>query len=133
MTLYRPVLRWKRAEKTALYELDAGDKSELSPLVEVFPDESAESLWESLVSDWGTPPVLIDFGQLASSSEAILEMMKFAEACPNLGLHVVPVTALNRSAAFQTAIEAMTHHTGGGACFRLNAICLHKSSLATEV
>jgi hypothetical protein len=71
---YVPIVRWKRAEKIALWHLQPADRPVMTPLIELVPanfkpgqDGSADPALileheaKEIKKDWGITPFLIDF------------------------------------------------------------------------
>lgn len=98
---YVPVLRWKPAERRALYDLKPSTRANVTPLIEVIPKyvrsrsslDFAQSFTKELVGHWGQRPHFVCFGHVhAPFSNEHQELIRdFAKASVDRGLVVTPV------------------------------------------
>lgn len=137
-TGYVPILRRRSAELSALTNTLNEDFRQVTPLFEmceqILPDERREALADvdnnvyfydvikSLASCCGRKPYFIDFVNVEDvfsiqrgrhPIEAYFDVLDFHL------LEAIPVTGLNRSDAFQTAIEKVVRSFGTAVCLRL--------------
>jgi hypothetical protein len=132
---YVPILKCKSAELGALRLLLPEDKQQMTPLLELSPnlillknkkDWIARDLFkkvaEQIAACWGFTPIFIDIELI----EALLPLPQgknpislFAEVARTFLLRVIPVTGINRSPEYQTAVEKIVAIERRGVCVRL--------------
>ena len=136
---YVPILKWKRAEQSALQALSDEDKQGMTPLVQfVMPKaksaDNPEKQFQSVISDftekiphlaqqilkaWGTTPILVDFSLLYTTPLRV-ECLKTVTASGHaLGMRLIPVLNLNDDAEFKKAVQATAKKHSSGVCLRL--------------
>lgn len=147
---YVPILRWKEAERRALHDLNCGDRAGMTPLIEVPPKALAKGdLTDSeainqglakvaaeLIESWGDERVFIDLSLIPPGVRAIggshpLNTL-FLER-PRLFPSFVPVTGINRDAAYQKAVQSILAADRVGVCVRLKGEELIRSNLEVEL
>jgi hypothetical protein len=147
---YVPILRWKRAEQLALRHLNSPDKAAITPLIELIPanfkpgrdgDEKdpADVLnrqAEEIKRNWGTTPFFIDFGhvdeQLPPISGRTHPLEYLRSRAELVGITLIPVTGLDRRAAYQDAVTHVTA-TGSGACLRISSRDVLRLGFAADI
>lgn len=127
---YVPILKWKRAEHGALFELTDAEKNTMLPLIElvmpkpksrskdlsfdelylevidIFINQKMLKIPQEILSVWGQRPIFIDFSLLYSEvkQKAVNYIM---EECERLGLNIIPVFNLSEYDTFkESAIKA---------------------------
>jgi len=150
---YVPILRWKKAERTALAKLYKHDSMRLTPLIEMVPenfihkdsvghtiefsiDEVISRVGGQLYRCWGERPVFIDLGLLSpdilnQGSNHFLAMLG-QYACI-LKLSLIPVTGITRDAAYQLAVREVLGTHSQGASLRLSSEDIKRSTLAKDI
>jgi hypothetical protein len=134
---YVPILRWKQGERFALRDLYDQDRGRMTPLIELVPsdftherirkcgslNDKFKKTAEQLDSCWHKSPFFIDFchlqaeiNQIASPTPPLLLLANHARS---LGLQMIPVTGMLRSAEYQTAIANVITIDKRGVCVRL--------------
>lgn len=123
---YVPLIKSKAGELWALQELKSATAPFVTPLIELHradatPAAHALKIRKKLIQTWPNRPFFLDtvwWGvsgpQAVSAAQAIFQAMQ-----PTKELLYVPVTGLNRSAAYQTVIGASVAAVGRGVVFRL--------------
>src|SRR5438874_5943150 len=137
---YVPILRWKQAERLALRALNEEDRTRVTPLIELIPtifkprkqagipyapdptrvlDEEAKRLLEACQYS----PFFLDAGfvdrQVQGPSGKVPALEYLAATSRSYKMSVVPVTALSRSAEFQSSVARVAKADGRGACMRI--------------
>lgn len=134
---YVPVLKWKAGEYKALRDVSISDKSAMTPLAEIVPvpwdwgsDAPAKTLDDHLAqvpaqmaSCWGvSEPLFVELNLLDSSDrlasgnhpvDGLFSQISLA------GVKVIPVTGLDRDAAYQAAVATVVARDGRGVCIRV--------------
>jgi hypothetical protein len=122
---YVPVLRFKRAERVALRNLEESDKDSMTPLIEILPNGDARyeasggsTIAAQVKENWGDRPLFIDFCQpsLPGVAELAISLSVAAQA---YGLTTIPVTGLGRSDAYQRTIANVVGSNNHGLCMRV--------------
>lgn len=133
---YVPVLRWKRAERAALREMDPADKDALTPLLELLPgylggdpasaNNSAETDLavpvKQIAKAWGLTPIFVDVeraGDLLYRGRLERSVFHFFEALVDEGVHAVPVARPDGAPAFETALREAIVTLRTGVCVRV--------------
>jgi Beta protein len=145
---YVPILRWKEAERLALRELQEEIRSRVTPLVQLVPESirtgkrtpTVEHALQRIAGDmrqcWGTSRLLVDLLRLdpllrvEADTHPLVYLARHAGAISSF---IVPVTGLNRGAAYQAAVRQVATAHGKGACLRLFGRDLVSSSLHVDV
>lgn len=137
---YVPILKAKQSECRALGYLDANIKPLIIPLFELQPRESysllnrtigqIERSWEKQL------PLLLDSDRKYLSrapSEATRNLLQTFQRAYSKGYTFIPVTGVNRSTAYQTALSSI-FNPELGICFRLvNEDLLEPSELNNKL
>jgi hypothetical protein len=88
--VYRPILRPRRGELTALHHLDAAAARQVMPLLEWEPGVDLVTLFRTLRPR--TPAVAVDFGAIGDSPDPLVSPpLDLAEGLADLGVPLVPV------------------------------------------
>ena len=129
---YVPLLRWRQGEYEALFRLGNAQKDATLPLIEILPpdydfeqrkpkknlDEHLKLFGKRLGVKWAGRPALIDAGRLDPGARMhdgrhplsfILDEARTAVA------PLIPLTGLDRDAAYQTAVRSIALIDGRGA------------------
>lgn len=150
---YVPILRWKRAEQTALAKLYAHDSICLTPLVELVPEnfihrdskrrvtrlsvnEVINKVGGQLYQHWGERPFFIDLCLISpdilnQGSNHFLAML--GQYASILKLSLVPVTGIARDDAYQSAVHTVLSTHNHGACLRLSLEDIKRPTLAEDI
>lgn len=136
---YVPAVKWRKGEYQALEVITAAQKQWVTPLVDVAPipwdyeedvaaktiDEHLAKIPEQMVEAWGTDdPIFVDLSLidedevLANGRHPVEDLFERLSAD---GIQLVPVTGLDRGAAYQAAIGATVRRDHRGVAFRLGA------------
>jgi hypothetical protein len=148
-THYVPILRWEKAEQTALAQLFACDSTRLTPLVELVPenfkrtvakvssiDEVANEISCQLFRSWSERPFFIDLGLLSQDiltqgSSHFLTLL--GNCASNRQLSLIPATGLNRDGIYQSAVCEVLGRHNQGVCIRLSREDIKRLSLAQDL
>lgn len=117
---YVPVLRWKRAERVGLRELQENVRRRITPLVELVPiaDNTPSKLSDEIKKCWGFTPFFLDFINLPESKHNDF-VPTVTGALRAGGMRPILVTGLERSRHYQAAIASVAASDKRGACIRL--------------
>jgi hypothetical protein len=140
---YVPILRWKMAEQLALRAVRQEDRGKITPLIEftskmfdaprqgkkkgVKPDPSEVLLREAkhLLANWGYSPFFLDLRHLDGKVPDVVAgsnpLIYLADTVRNYRLSLIPVTGLNRSNKYQSAVRNVACTDRRGVCLRLAA------------
>lgn len=147
---YVPVLKWRMGEYQALHRLTTTVKEAITPLLEIPPvgwdfeleqasrsiDDHLARFGQRLKAKWGTRRCFVDMGlvdgaeRMADGSHPVERV--FALARTNQ-CQAVPVSALDRDAAFQAAIAAVHAVDGRGVCLRLKVSDYDRPAIGTDI
>lgn len=136
---YIPILKWKRAEQSALQALNDKDKQGMTPLIQfVMPKakskDSPEKQFESVIAEfrekillvpqqilkaWGTLPIFIDFSLLYTAALKIEAVKNIMTSGYSIGMHLIPVINLNDDVELKKAIYSSAKKHSSGICLRL--------------
>ena len=136
---YVPILKWKRAEQSALQALNDKDKQGMTPLIQfVMPKpksaDSPEKQFEWVISNfrekipqlpqqilkvWGPSPIFIDFSLLYTTPLKVDSLRSIAASGHALGIHLIPVLNLNDDVELKKAIYSSAKKHSSGICLRL--------------
>jgi hypothetical protein len=152
-THYVPILRWKRAEQTALAQLYEHDSICLTPLVELVPenfelkdakehitklsiDEVINKVVGQLCRYWGERPFFIDLWLpsphiLTQGPNHFLAML--GQYASILKLSLIPVTGIARDDPYQSAVRTVISIHNQGACLRLTHDDIKRPTLAKDI
>ena len=148
-----PILRWKKAEQTALPQLDDQDSICITPLVELVPEnfirknakghtielsnnEVINKVARQLFKCWGERPFFIDLWLLSKDilnkgSTHFLVML--GQYTSILKLSLIPVTGLIRDGPYQAAVRTVLGIHNQGACLRLSREDIKRPTLAKDI
>jgi len=123
---YVPVLKAKQSELMALRRLDPQLKTHITPLLEIQPDTTNLSRvigqiekgwdWEQpLFMDAGSDLLQHDPAAAAKALDEVLIALRLQ------GFHVIPVTGLKRSKAYQDIVENAMSKDKQGKCIRIGS------------
>lgn len=147
---YVPILRWKRAEWIALRELRSNDKILITPLFELVPKDFKKiaagnnlllpQILEQKVSEiaqnWGSSPFFLDLLHLNPNFETPdgkHPIEKIAAAARSRKLSLIPVTGLNRTKKYNSAIAEIANADGVGICYRIFLSEMKNASFETDL
>lgn len=142
---YIPILKARMGELAALRETTAQVRSRVNPLLEVASipwdfdtdapaktiDAHLDGLANKILQAWGTDSplfvdtVLIPDDLLLANGTHPTEWL--FEQFRGLGVSAIPVTGLDRAAAYQSAIRNIAQADGRGACIRIDSDDLEQS------
>lgn len=148
---YVPIIRWKEAERLALRGLGRKERARMTPLIEVTPkalaskglsspkdvDRGLGKVAVEIVKDWGDGPLFIDLGLIeqgirASGGTHPLKVL-FEDGNRRFLPSFIPVTALDRDAAYQDAVKSVVAQDRLGLCLRIRGPELLRPGLPGEV
>jgi hypothetical protein len=150
---YVPILRWKKAEQTALAQLYEHDSTFLTPLIELVPEnfirkDSKKRITKLSVNEvinrvggqlyqyWGERPFFVD---LCLLSPEILNqgpnhfLAMLGQYASDLQLSIIPVTGVTRDDTYQAAVNTVLRTHNHGACLRLPLEDIKRPRLAEEI
>lgn len=146
-TRYVPILKWKRAEESALKNLDDAQKEFMTPLVElvmpkpklykdkekkikktdeeifnelihIFKQERIAKIPEEIVKSWGHNPIYIDYSLLYTVQLKKESIEKISALGSQLGLTLIPVINLSDDEEIKKTV-ALYAKKGSGLCLRI--------------
>jgi hypothetical protein len=143
---YVPILKWKRGEYRALAELDPTARQALTPLLEIQPlpwdfkkgdfkkslKEHLDDYVEQVFGTWNSQPAFADLElidptfRLAGGVHPVRAVFDAARA---RGAQLIPVTALDRDAAYNAAVAHVVKADGRGVCLRVRQAALFDDDL----
>lgn len=114
------------------------DSSKTNPLVAIDPVHDPGSVLRHHVKEvlrfWGNSPFFLELGHLEGAVPLINgtshPLTYFTDVARSYRLKLVPVTTLNRSAAYKSAVADSVRTDGNGVCIRLNPNDLLGASFA---
>lgn len=132
---YVPLLRWRQGEYEALFRLGDPQKNATCPLIEILPpdydfeqrkpkknlDEHLKLFGKRLNAKWAGRPALIDAGRLdpgARLPDGRHPLSFIFDEARIVGIPLVPLTGLERDAAYQAAVRGIALIDGRGASLR---------------
>jgi Beta protein len=135
-THYVPVLRWKGAERGALRDVSASDRTSVTPLIELLPGHmrprrkkhgpvTSDDFWvvvEQLVDAWGPLPLFLDVSRAQNTpyrGSRDCAAIKLFSALGAAGLHIIPTASLNQPTSFQETVAAVAKIDNRGAAMRI--------------
>jgi hypothetical protein len=147
-THYVPIVRWRKAERTALAKLTAHDSTCLTPLVELVPenfklgakvstiDQLANEISCQLFRAWSERPFFIDLHLLSQDiltrgSSHFLTLL--GNCARNRQLSLIPVTGRDRDDRYQSAVLTVLSRHNKGACFRLSREDIQRPTLTQDL
>jgi hypothetical protein len=137
-THYVPILKGKEGEYNALRELTPAIKEGLTPLIEPIPipydfanevpaktvDEHLANFISKIVLNWGLGTIFFDLDWIPESERMAdgRHPLKFIfDGARTAGSQAIPVTGLNRDAAYQDAVKDAIDSDHRGVCIRLES------------
>lgn len=140
---YVPILRWKRGEWVALRHLSAGDRTFMTPLVEL-----TEIDWPMLDNDarqarlrriatrvghnWGHGSIFVDARRLGSERD-LQPLELLCSAGRRLGLSLIPVLTRHCGPDVIAAVRKILRADRKGVCLRLFGEDLKRHELAVAL
>src|ERR1043165_6479537 len=135
---YVPILKGKEREYLALRELAGDARDRLTPLIEPTPipydfengapaktvDAHLANAVSKIVTNWGLDPVFIDLDWIPSSETMTdgRHPLKFIfDGARAVELQAIPVTGINRDAAYQAAVKNALDSDHRGVCIRVES------------
>lgn len=135
---YVPAIRWRQGEYSALQELRANQRENLTPLADIPPipwdfineqpartiDQHMENVPAQMLAAWGEPPIFVDLGLVDSDVRMANGRHPIDDLFQRLyeeGVHAIPVTATDRDADYQAAIQTVLGRDDHGLCIRASA------------
>ena len=132
---YVPLLRWRQGEYEALFRLRDQQKDSTLPLIEILQpdydfelqkpkrdlDEHLELFGKRLTAKWKGRSALVDTARLPETARVFDGRHPLAfvlDEARKAGNPLIPVTALDRDAAYQNAVRAAAMIDGRGATLR---------------
>jgi len=131
---YVPVLRWKRAEWTALGDLRPAEKARITPLVEITPrsieprkkQPTLAAMLAKNAADmqkhWGSRPLFVDLWLLDADlrlAGGAHPLTFLAQEARRLGVALIPITGLRRDREYQDAVGGIVARDNRGLGLRL--------------
>lgn len=147
---YVPILKWRQGEYQALFRLDAAIKTQITPLFEIPTenwdfennapqkslDEHLESFGKRLKAKWGSRICFVDSCHLNGNATVLDDLHHFEwifSLARMEGAQPIPVTGIDRSAAYQAATQKIIAADKRGVCLRLKAADFDKPDLAVTL
>ncbi|MGB9485798.1 MAG: beta family protein [Terriglobia bacterium] len=145
---YVPILRWKEAERLALRELGDDIRERITPLVQLVPEgiaarkrtPSASDALRKIARDmrecWGTRRLMVDLCRIDPRLRIngnMHPLTYLARSARTNMVTMVPVTGLQRDAAYVTAVKEAVAEDKRGSCLRLLRADLSNPSLRADV
>jgi hypothetical protein len=137
---YMPTLKWKVGESRALGSLRGRARDQILPLFDMppaggfdheagrtlLPTEHIRALGPRLYKQWGKRPVFVDGARVDDEKHkaglAAHPLTEMIERARLAGALACPVTGLNRSLEYQSAVSRfLSHHAPLPICIRVNA------------
>lgn len=137
---YVPIIRWKRGEQSALFELDSQIKKRMSPLLEIPPidwdfenecpkksiDDHLKNLVTQIKVNWNcSNKLFIDAIQICLDDDEIMDngehpLTFIFDSLLNEGIQAIPVTSSNRGNKYQQSVSLIAKKHNTGIALRLN-------------
>lgn len=146
---YVPILRWKQAEWTALQHLKDTDRALTTPLIELVPkafnsesktittvDGRLSKIAEDIFEYWGQDPLFVDLWLLPSElrvEDGGHPLSVLGKRAWSYQLPLIPVTGLERDAAYHAAVLSLVEMNQQGACVRLLLDDIDRPGLANDL
>lgn len=140
---YVPILRWKRGERIALRNVAEPDRKWITPLIEFLPKDFPPDDDRSVIKKIGEVQdssngtrLFVDFLNVPNVGEIFNGngmMMNFFRQAVRKDLNVIPVTGVERSAHYQTAVAASLAGDTGELCFRIRLRDIFEKSFVQEL
>lgn len=132
---YVPILKWKRAEQSALRELEKKHKTEMTPLIQfVMPKPTLKDTLESLVAKyeakmpeipgkiidvWGREPIFIDVSLLFTTQLKVKSLGNISRWGHKQGGRFIPTIHLNDEQSLKNIAFSIARESKSGLCLRL--------------
>lgn len=136
---YVPIVRWKRGEQSALFELDSKIKDIMSPLIEIPPidwdfenecpkktiDDHLKNIAVQLKTNWNHPnSIFIDAIQICLDDDDVMEngehpLEYIFRILSNEKISAIPVTSKERGSNYQDAVRKIKNIYKTGFAIRL--------------
>ncbi|MEW6355364.1 MAG: beta family protein [Planctomycetota bacterium] len=136
---YVPVLRWKQAEWLALRDLANAERARIPPLLEFVPQSfgsPCEKMADQILRSWGHGPFFAEYGLLDDPrvpTHASTRIRRLAEEALRRNLCLIPVTGLDRTPEYQSAVRTVADMCGRGVCIRLQREDTQRSQLRSAL
>lgn len=146
---YVPILKWKRAERSVLSELDVIQKNGMMPLLEfvmpkpkskpkdnktdeeiyaevidLFKTKRMVEIPQEILDSWGKDPIFVDFTLLYPLEVKVEAIEKIIEESVNLGLKLVPVINFSDNQSFKATVLESQQVYGHEVCLRISVVDL---------
>lgn len=150
---YVPILRWKQAERTALSRLYEDDSKNVTPLIEVVPenfvrkvpkaptvtlsmDDVINKMGWQISKCWGERPFYIDLSLI--SAETLYQghnhfLTLLSQYASTLRLSLIPVVGIRKDGEYLSAVLDAIRIHNQGACLRLTEEDIKRSTLPKEI
>lgn len=146
---YIPILKWKRAEQSALGDLTSKDKKLITPLIQfVMPkltakesvgktedekfkaviekfQKKANEIPKEILEAWGITPTFIDFSLLYTTDLQVESLRNILHDGEKIGVHFIPVLHLDDDQKLKDTVKGHKY----GLCLRL--VCADLDDLNT--
>lgn len=145
---YVPILRWKKAEQTALAKLSSSDARCVTPLIEIVPGnlmaggdrrgdigQTANRMSSELFRVWNERPFYVDLHNLPEDllTEGPRHLLTLLGECGSTrGLSMIPVTELGKRDVYQSAVVSVLGSHKQGVCVRLSRDDLRRPTLGCD-
>lgn len=146
---YVPAMKWRQGEMKAIGDLTAQQKAGLTPLIEIPPipwdyendlpakdiDQHLAQTITQISANWGTSSAFLDVEAvqtevLASGMHPILHLVSSGM---QQGLNLIPVTGLDRDAAYMAALQNLISAGIGEVGIRLRATAIFSTTLDVDL
>lgn len=135
---YVPILKAKAGEYRALQETEPAVKDRMTPLFEIPPipwdwtndapaktiDQHLDGIAAKVRAAWGSAlPIFVDTAWIPDGEvtrDGDHPLVSVAQDCRAEGVRAIPVTGLERTAAYQEAARAVIAEDGEGVCVRID-------------
>lgn len=145
---YVPLLKWKRAEQSALRELTDARKDKIMPLVElvmpkpksnpkdaspdqlhaesiqIFRDHKVKEFAKEIFIAWGKRPIFVDFTLLYPSDLKSLGIRTLMPDAARTGVRIIPVVNISDDKTYLDLVMQMAATYKSGVCVRLSPVNL---------
>lgn len=145
---YVPILRWKKAEQLALRDLGRKEKATMTPLIEVTPrasglksildparvDQRCSKVVTEILENWGDDTLFLDLGLVNPenrTSDGVHPLIAFFRG--RLFSSFIPVTTIDRDAAYQAAVKSVVAQDRLGLCLRLRSSELEQPNFPSKL
>ncbi len=132
MYKYRPILHWKRGERSALSQTAA--RSNVVPFIILGADRYVDRkatkkraavprdtvFVETLDATWGNAPICLDASAVPVNSSGAHPLLDIVRASIPFGLQIIPATKLSAPSPYQSAAVLAHQMTGFGMALRVD-------------